>query len=82
MRTSIVGDGCRYCNPQHYIDMLEEQVKEADIDPLMEKMAEALKKAIELIDRHNIPVGFKGNIIYTALQEWEATCHHKTNATA
>lgn len=41
MRTSLVGDGCRYCNPQYYIDMLEEQIKDADTDPLMEEMADA-----------------------------------------
>lgn len=24
-RIKMVGDGCRYCNPQYYIDILEDQ---------------------------------------------------------
>ena len=49
MRTSLVGDGCRYCNPQYYIDMLEEQAKEDDTDPLLGKMAEALEEIIRCL---------------------------------
>ena len=28
----MVGDGCRYCNPQYYIDILGEQQKETQKD--------------------------------------------------
>jgi hypothetical protein len=28
LRTKLVGDGCRYCNPQEYIDKLIESVEE------------------------------------------------------
>lgn len=39
-RTKLVGDGCQHCNPQYYIAMLEEQIKEGDA--LLKEMAEAL----------------------------------------
>lgn len=26
----LVGDGCRYCNPQEYIDRLHERIKELE----------------------------------------------------
>lgn len=41
-RTRTVGDGCRYCNPQYYIGVLEAQAKED---------AEKLAKVRELRDR-------------------------------
>lgn len=28
LRTKLVGDGCRYCNPQEYIDNLIESLEE------------------------------------------------------
>jgi hypothetical protein len=28
LRTKLVGDGCRYCNPQEYIDKLIESLEE------------------------------------------------------
>ncbi len=28
LRTKLVGDGCRYCNPQEYIDKLIESIDE------------------------------------------------------
>jgi hypothetical protein len=28
LRTKLVGDGCRYCNPQEYIDKLIEALEE------------------------------------------------------
>jgi hypothetical protein len=28
LRTKLVGDGCRYCNPQEYIDKLIETLEE------------------------------------------------------
>ena len=48
MRTSLVGDGCRYCNPQYYIEMLEDQIKEGD--PLIEEIAKWLREAAPYLD--------------------------------
>ena len=30
LRTKLVGDGCRYCNPQHYIDHLHDALDARD----------------------------------------------------
>lgn len=32
LRGSLVGDGCRYCQPQTYIDMLVRQAKDMDAE--------------------------------------------------
>ena len=48
MRTSLVGDGCRYCNPQYYIEMLEDQIKEGD--SLVEEIAKWLREAAPYLD--------------------------------
>jgi len=31
-RTRLVGDGCRYCQPQEYIDTLEMQITDLQIE--------------------------------------------------
>lgn len=40
LRTRCVGDGCRHCNPQHYIDILIMQAKDdaETIDTLESKI--------------------------------------------
>lgn len=32
MAISMVGDGCRYCQPQEYIDRLLEQIEDLEIE--------------------------------------------------
>ena len=32
MRIKLVGDGCRYCNPQYYISLLERQTEDDQKD--------------------------------------------------
>lgn len=32
MAQSITGDGCRYCQPQEYIDRLHEQINDTEIE--------------------------------------------------
>lgn len=55
LQTSLVGDGCRYCNPQYYIDMLKEQQTEMEtdvtlaIEELLLTNDEHAKKAIEIL---------------------------------
>lgn len=34
-RTKMVGDGCRYCNPEFYIDILEERIQELEDELLI-----------------------------------------------
>ena len=38
MSISVLGDGCRYCNPQFYIDLLEEQLAEAQEENIFDLM--------------------------------------------
>lgn len=91
MRTSLVGDGCRYCNPQYYIDMLEDLVKERATDsytselmliahmdahaeakrkyePLLEKMAEALKGFLSIVSDSSGVYGYHMN---GDIAEWD-----------
>lgn len=37
LRTKLVGDGCRYCNPQDYIDHLHDAMAEREWQGLTEK---------------------------------------------
>lgn len=42
MRTKLVGDGCRWCNPDYYIGVLEDQTTEQaeEIEQLQQQNAE------------------------------------------
>ena len=77
MRTRLVGDGCRYCNPQYYVDILEGQIEESATDPLLEKMAEALefiaREAESFQDRTGKEVSWL-NMAEEALQEYLEKC--------
>ena len=44
---SLTGDGCRFCQPQEYIDRLHEQIKEQD--EFEEKIRAALVRCKEHI---------------------------------
>lgn len=61
MRTSVIGDGCRYCNPQYYIDMLEEQIADSANDTLLKEMAQALEGAINIINDSKGVAGYHLN---------------------
>lgn len=50
MRIRVVGDGCRYCNPQHYIDKLEEQIDDnAHAVDCHDELVEALEEGVEAL---------------------------------
>jgi uncharacterized coiled-coil protein SlyX len=49
MRTKLVGDGCKYCNPKHYIDVLEDQTKDDSAE--LEKLEETIRQQQAEIDR-------------------------------
>ena len=51
LRTRLVGDGCRYCNPQYYIDMLEELINEEGL--MIREIAAALDDMFEIFDPEN-----------------------------
>ena len=50
LRTRAVGDGCRYCNPQHYIDILEDQTKDdsAEIEELISDIDSYIKMTSQM----------------------------------
>ena len=49
----MVGDGCRYCNPQYYIDILEEQQKETQRD--LDALEAELEKHQWISVKHRLP---------------------------
>jgi len=51
LKTKLVGSGCRYCNPQEYIDILEEQIAEAEkVEPIN---IDWLSNVIRAVDGNN-----------------------------
>lgn len=48
MAISVTGDGCRYCQPQEYIDRLGEWLDEERKDS--EKLAELLSAMVTCVD--------------------------------
>ena len=50
MRTKLVGDGCRYCNPDLYLEILEAEIKD-----LEQKLADA-EKQNEWISEWNLEI--------------------------
>jgi len=51
LKTKLVGSGCRYCNPQEYIDILEEQIAEAEkVGPIN---IDWLSNVIRAVDGNN-----------------------------
>ena len=56
LRTKLVGDGCRYCNPQEYIDKLIESLEEL-IEALEEPRKPLTDEEIDALSREMV----KGN---------------------
>ena len=55
LRTKLVGDGCRYCNPQDYIDHLHDAMAEREWQSLTDEQVE---KLVDDEDWYNDPNGF------------------------
>lgn len=51
LRTRAVGDGCRYCNPQEYIDKLHEQ--DADYKAEIATLEQQLRNLLALVEKKN-----------------------------
>ena len=51
LRTRAVGDGCRYCNPQEYIDKLHEQ--DADYKSEIANLEQQLRNTLALVEKKN-----------------------------
>lgn len=51
LRTRAVGDGCRYCNPQEYIDKLHEQ--DADYKSEIANLEQQLRNMAALVEKKN-----------------------------
>lgn len=68
MSIKLTGDGCRYCNPQYYIEILHEtiQAHETETTQLKERIAELEAKA-----KHDDELLNKYSIQITELQERE-----------
>ena len=53
---SLCGDGCRYCQPQEYIDRLHEQCEEIDKENevMMEALEEIVNDAVNYEGEHYV----------------------------
>ena len=65
LRTKLVGDGCRYCNPQEYIDNLIESLEEQRT--WVGLTDEDFLEACQIAERGNYLVAFQR--IQAALKE-------------
>lgn len=54
MSVRALGDGCRYCQPQGYIDRLHDWIDEARAEA---EQADELAKALEQISKHQELLG-------------------------
>lgn len=56
LRTRLVGDGCRYCNPALHAELLEEQVAElkAEIESLRAEVARL--RSVNSVSKIAVPI--------------------------
>lgn len=86
MSISVLGDGCRYCQPQEQIDRLadalaEETAKADHAEELSKALAESLSMLIKLYDDFSIRGNIRQHFQIAHLKELYQPLHNYREAT-